>query len=341
MKLKNIQKTIVALGMVALFAVTFTVATPRAHAQNASIEALQNQIQQLLQLVRSLQERLHQLTAGDDVASPIELPTVAKPVTFDVINIGSRVESIAYLKARNDAGLQMALNRVVRPGTLGQVIDGPRQSDGYTWWRVRYDDGTTGWSVVDWLRQYVTTDTTDCPDCDDPYPPEEGDTYGISDIASVTSRYVDPNPNMADEEYTLYSIILKNGTKFEVIASGFAPATAFEKSLRATGYTGTIAAFNALVETIIIPDCPDCVDPYPVEGGDSYSLSDVQSVSMTTTDPIPNAVDDEYTTYTVLLKDNSIRTFDVYSMEESVTIAARVAATGYTGPVDALLQLAQ
>ena len=36
-----------------------------------------------------------------------------------------------------------------KPGSLGMVIAGPTQTAGFTFWRVQFADGITGW-VVEW-----------------------------------------------------------------------------------------------------------------------------------------------------------------------------------------------
>jgi hypothetical protein len=38
-----------------------------------------------------------------------------------------------------------------REGTVLTVLEGPKEADGYTWWRVRTPDGTEGWGADDWL----------------------------------------------------------------------------------------------------------------------------------------------------------------------------------------------
>jgi hypothetical protein len=36
-------------------------------------------------------------------------------------------------------------------GSLGTVIGGPTTAGGHTWWQVSYDNGTSGWSIGDYL----------------------------------------------------------------------------------------------------------------------------------------------------------------------------------------------
>ncbi len=38
-------------------------------------------------------------------------------------------------------------------GSLGTVVDGPEEADGYVWWRIDYDRGVVGWSAQDWLER--------------------------------------------------------------------------------------------------------------------------------------------------------------------------------------------
>ncbi len=37
-------------------------------------------------------------------------------------------------------------------GSLGNVVEGPVTADGYTWWKVEFDRGVTGWCVEDGLE---------------------------------------------------------------------------------------------------------------------------------------------------------------------------------------------
>ena len=74
-------------------------------------------------------------------------------------------------------------------------------------------------------------------------------SYGISDVRSVNSRYVDPIPNAVDDEYTEYTITLKKGTVHKVNAAHFAPQSAFERLLRDTGYTGNVDKLIAMASS--------------------------------------------------------------------------------------------
>ncbi len=38
-------------------------------------------------------------------------------------------------------------------GSLGTVVDGPAEADGYIWWRIDYARGVVGWSAQDWLER--------------------------------------------------------------------------------------------------------------------------------------------------------------------------------------------
>lgn len=77
------------------------------------------------------------------------LPTVAAQGD---ITVGGRVEvifspSFDRVNLRSGAGLDYAIIRELREGETGTVVDGPRQADGYTWWKVSWDEGNTGWAA--------------------------------------------------------------------------------------------------------------------------------------------------------------------------------------------------
>jgi parallel beta-helix repeat protein len=66
--------------------------------------------------------------------------------------VGDQVRTIANLNVREGPGLGYALIDTVPEGTLGQIVEGPVETDGYVWWEVDYTVGVRGWSVGDWLE---------------------------------------------------------------------------------------------------------------------------------------------------------------------------------------------
>lgn len=92
--------------------------------------------------------------------------------------------------------------------------------------------------------------TGDVDDLMDEAEEDEGDTFALRDIESVTKEYVDPSEMMADEEYSLYVVTLKNDTVIEFRVAVYTVAGALEARLREVGYTGDIDDFVDMVETI-------------------------------------------------------------------------------------------
>lgn len=87
-----------------------------------------------------------------EVASPtpVEAATATAPPP-DVIGVGGYVRVIvpSGLSFRETASTDGAKIQVLDTGTVLQVIDGPQESGGYTWWQLRkLDDGLEGWSAA-------------------------------------------------------------------------------------------------------------------------------------------------------------------------------------------------
>jgi hypothetical protein len=53
------------------------------------------------------------------------------------------------LRAEPSTGARLVGN--VKEGASLTVVEGPQQSDGYTWWKVRTPDGKEGWGAATWL----------------------------------------------------------------------------------------------------------------------------------------------------------------------------------------------
>jgi len=64
-----------------------------------------------------------------------------------IINTGG-----ANLRCRSGPGGKNAVITKFPDGATVQVIDGPIEADDYTWWKVKFDRGVTGWCVEDGLK---------------------------------------------------------------------------------------------------------------------------------------------------------------------------------------------
>lgn len=86
--------------------------------------------------------------------------------------------------------------------------------------------------------------------------PGEPDTFDLADVQSVTSLWVDPNEMMADEEYTVYTVTLKDGSIVEINAGGFTTEEWRTQQFVEAGYTGDVSALIAMAEAAETPAEP-------------------------------------------------------------------------------------
>ncbi len=87
------------------------------------------------------------------VPSPTVTPA---PPPSDKIAVGGYV-TIADtggngLNLRKSPGVEAEWLHTASEGSVMKVTDGPRQSDGYTWWQLEYEQGKSGWGAEDWLQ---------------------------------------------------------------------------------------------------------------------------------------------------------------------------------------------
>jgi GH25 family lysozyme M1 (1,4-beta-N-acetylmuramidase) len=83
--------------------------------------------------------------------------TMGVPSAFaDTIVVGSPVEVTGTggdgLNVRSTAATTGTVVGVEKDGASGAVLEGPVTADGFTWWRVQWTDGLTGWSVNQYLK---------------------------------------------------------------------------------------------------------------------------------------------------------------------------------------------
>jgi len=67
--------------------------------------------------------------------------------------IGDWVQTRANVNVREGPGLSYAIIDTMAEGTLGQILGGPVEADGYVWWDVDYVVGVRGWSAENWLER--------------------------------------------------------------------------------------------------------------------------------------------------------------------------------------------
>jgi hypothetical protein len=92
-------------------------------------------------------------------ATPSPTPTIANQgsPTGGVLIVGAYVQITDTggdgLRLRADPGLAGTVRFLAIDGEVFQILDGPQDADGYTWWFLQapYDTNVQGWAVADYL----------------------------------------------------------------------------------------------------------------------------------------------------------------------------------------------
>jgi len=82
------------------------------------------------------------------------------PRTAPKFKMDDWVQTTANINVREGPGLGYTIIRTMPLGTIGQVIGGPAEADGFVWWNVSYNAGVTGWSAENWLELHVDEEPT-------------------------------------------------------------------------------------------------------------------------------------------------------------------------------------
>lgn len=64
---------------------------------------------------------------------------------------GEQIKSTVDLNTRHRPGTESRVLDTQPTGTTGEIVNGPTNEDGYTWWGVRWSDDVWGWSVERYL----------------------------------------------------------------------------------------------------------------------------------------------------------------------------------------------
>lgn len=93
----------------------------------------------------------------------IATPTPTNPPNIEGISVGSYVQIAGTdgqgLRLRSGPGTSNPARLLGMDSEVFQVIDGPRFSDGFTWWFLEapYDPDRSGWAASQYLRVVLPT----------------------------------------------------------------------------------------------------------------------------------------------------------------------------------------
>lgn len=76
----------------------------------------------------------------------------APPADTGEIQVDARVEITEALNVRPSAGTSGDPLWVAEAGDQGTVLSGPEEADGYTWWELVFDDGSSGFVIEEYLE---------------------------------------------------------------------------------------------------------------------------------------------------------------------------------------------
>lgn len=88
--------------------------------------------------------------SADADATGDEAATTPAEGTLAVGGSATVIETEVNLRA--DATTTSDVVTVLTQGQAVTVVDGPREADGYVWWNIMLEDGTSGWVAADFLQ---------------------------------------------------------------------------------------------------------------------------------------------------------------------------------------------
>jgi len=90
-------------------------------------------------------------------AGTVSTPATQVPTQVTGLRIGAKPKvgntGGVGLNMRSDAGTGHARVKTLREGSVVEVIGGPKEANGFTWWQVRDESGVAGWVVAKYLSE--------------------------------------------------------------------------------------------------------------------------------------------------------------------------------------------
>jgi hypothetical protein len=84
------------------------------------------------------------------IPTPTPTPTPVPPPAE--IAVGGYVEIVDGVNFRSEATTSGQLIRSLAGGVVLEVVGGPQDADGFTWWQLKDVDGSIGWAASQYLQ---------------------------------------------------------------------------------------------------------------------------------------------------------------------------------------------
>ena len=200
---------------------------------------------------------------------------------------GDKVETTDLLNVRSVPGLPIdgtedtRISEPMSKGSMGTILEGPVEADGFAWWKIQYDDGTIGWSQDKRLELQPTSSQRTSPsagkeDSQSLSGSEDGSGFGSRGLISPNSATVQQQTlgeravQLAKSvegaeyknkkgEYSNYELMDSETVKEEGIDCSGLVFWAFNKAADVSTWRPSLDPSNDV--------CPECVvDRYGADG---------------------------------------------------------------------------
>jgi hypothetical protein len=112
-------------------------------------------------IIRVTAPPTEQPTVTPELETPTPLPTLTPQPTVDLSQATDSVAVGYFAEVANTGGIGVTVRGgpstsnasllIALEGSIVEVIGGPTEGNGFTWWQIRLEDGTEGWAAADFL----------------------------------------------------------------------------------------------------------------------------------------------------------------------------------------------
>lgn len=152
----RIAVTAIVVGLMALIISYFMRSPTDEPIVDAGIEPTEIQITMEATWTPELVPELATVTPEPSSTPPPPEPTPEPtPEALNILAVGGNATVTGTgtdgVNMRQGNGVSYPVVETLADGTVFELIGGPNEADGYSWWQIRLDNGTEGWVAQDFI----------------------------------------------------------------------------------------------------------------------------------------------------------------------------------------------